>query len=88
MVFTHAEDELLVADKSGDVYSFSVAAPQAEGELKMGHLSMLLAVVRRRPRGKVAAGTTLRDRSAASPVRPCRPTTDSSSPPTATKRSE
>lgn len=46
--FTNAEDELLVADKSGDVYSFSVAEPQAEGELQMGHLSMLLAVVRRR----------------------------------------
>uniref|UniRef100_A0A3Q4BUB5 Uncharacterized protein n=1 Tax=Mola mola TaxID=94237 RepID=A0A3Q4BUB5_MOLML len=42
--FSHAEEELMVADKSGDVYSFSVAAPQAEGELKMGHLSMLLAV--------------------------------------------
>lgn len=44
--FSHAEDELLAADKSGDVYSFSVAEPQAEGELRMGHLSMLLAVVR------------------------------------------
>lgn len=44
--FSNTEDELLVADKSGDVYSFSVAEPQMEGELKMGHLSMLLAVVR------------------------------------------
>lgn len=44
--FSHAEDQLLAADKSGDVYSFSVVEPQAEGELKMGHLSMLLAVVR------------------------------------------
>ncbi|KAE8299025.1 tRNA (guanine-N(7)-)-methyltransferase non-catalytic subunit wdr4 [Larimichthys crocea] len=44
LLFSRAEDELLVADKSGDVYSFSVAEPQAEGELKMGHLSMLLAV--------------------------------------------
>ncbi|XP_040913593.1 tRNA (guanine-N(7)-)-methyltransferase non-catalytic subunit wdr4 [Toxotes jaculatrix] len=44
LVFSQAEDELLVADKSGDVYSFSVAEPQREGELKMGHLSMLLAV--------------------------------------------
>ncbi|TNN03684.1 hypothetical protein fugu_000713 [Takifugu bimaculatus] len=42
--FSNAEDALLVADKSGDVYSFSVAEPQLEGELKMGHLSMLLAV--------------------------------------------
>ncbi|TKS66789.1 tRNA (guanine-N(7)-)-methyltransferase non-catalytic subunit wdr4 [Collichthys lucidus] len=44
LLFSRAEDELLVADKSGDVYSFSVVEPQAEGELKMGHLSMLLAV--------------------------------------------
>ncbi|XP_068602734.1 tRNA (guanine-N(7)-)-methyltransferase non-catalytic subunit wdr4 isoform X2 [Brachionichthys hirsutus] len=42
--FSHAEDELLAADKSGDVYSFSVVAPQAGGELRMGHLSMVLAV--------------------------------------------
>uniref|UniRef100_A0A1A8NIR4 WD repeat domain 4 n=1 Tax=Nothobranchius pienaari TaxID=704102 RepID=A0A1A8NIR4_9TELE len=45
LVFSQAEDELLVADKSGDVYSFSVVEPQAEGELKMGHLSMLLSMV-------------------------------------------
>ncbi|XP_072253890.1 tRNA (guanine-N(7)-)-methyltransferase non-catalytic subunit wdr4 isoform X2 [Leuresthes tenuis] len=44
LVFSQAEDELLVADKSGDVYSFSVGEPQRGGELKMGHLSMLLAV--------------------------------------------
>uniref|UniRef100_A0A8P4KP71 WD repeat domain 4 n=1 Tax=Dicentrarchus labrax TaxID=13489 RepID=A0A8P4KP71_DICLA len=44
LLFSRAEDELLAADKSGDVYSFSVAEPQREGELKMGHLSMLLAV--------------------------------------------
>ncbi|CAK6978444.1 tRNA (guanine-N(7)-)-methyltransferase non-catalytic subunit wdr4 [Scomber scombrus] len=44
LVFSRAEDEVLVADKSGDVYSFSVASPQREGELKMGHLSMVLAV--------------------------------------------
>ncbi|XP_030284093.1 tRNA (guanine-N(7)-)-methyltransferase non-catalytic subunit wdr4-like [Sparus aurata] len=42
--FSQAEDQLLAADKSGDVYSFSVVEPQKEGELKMGHLSMLLAV--------------------------------------------
>lgn len=45
--FSNGEDELLLADKSGDVYSFSVTEPQMEGELQMGHLSMLLAVVRR-----------------------------------------
>ncbi|XP_070770308.1 tRNA (guanine-N(7)-)-methyltransferase non-catalytic subunit wdr4 [Enoplosus armatus] len=44
LLFSQAEDQLLVADKSGDVYCFSVAEPQREGELKMGHLSMLLAV--------------------------------------------
>ncbi|XP_063353228.1 tRNA (guanine-N(7)-)-methyltransferase non-catalytic subunit wdr4 [Pelmatolapia mariae] len=44
LVFTQAEDELLVADKSGDVYAFSVVEPQKEGGLKMGHLSMLLAL--------------------------------------------
>ncbi|XP_029968429.1 tRNA (guanine-N(7)-)-methyltransferase non-catalytic subunit wdr4 [Salarias fasciatus] len=44
LVFSQTEEELLVADKSGDVYSFSVTEPQREGELKMGHLSMLLAV--------------------------------------------
>ncbi|XP_037136558.1 tRNA (guanine-N(7)-)-methyltransferase non-catalytic subunit wdr4 isoform X3 [Syngnathus acus] len=44
LVFNRAEDEVLVADKSGDVYSFSVMQPEKEGELKMGHLSMILAV--------------------------------------------
>uniref|UniRef100_A0A8C2L0Q0 WD repeat domain 4 n=1 Tax=Cyprinus carpio TaxID=7962 RepID=A0A8C2L0Q0_CYPCA len=44
LVFTQAEDELFVADKSGDVYSFSVLEPQKPGELKLGHLSMLLDV--------------------------------------------
>ncbi|KAK2839387.1 hypothetical protein Q5P01_013127 [Channa striata] len=44
LVFSQAEDQLLAADKSGDVYSFSVVEPQKESELKMGHLSMLLAV--------------------------------------------
>ncbi|KAM3862204.1 tRNA (guanine-N(7)-)-methyltransferase non-catalytic subunit wdr4 [Diretmus argenteus] len=44
LAFSRAEDELLVADKSGDVYSFSVLEPQKDGELKLGHLSMLLAI--------------------------------------------
>ncbi|XP_057708358.1 tRNA (guanine-N(7)-)-methyltransferase non-catalytic subunit wdr4 isoform X3 [Corythoichthys intestinalis] len=44
LVFTKAEDEILVADKSGDVYSFSVKQRDKEGALKMGHLSMVLAV--------------------------------------------
>ena len=46
LMFSRAEDELLATDKSGDVYSFSVVEPQREGELMMGHLSMLLALVR------------------------------------------
>lgn len=45
--FSHSEDQLLAADKSGDVYSFSVQRPQEEGRLTMGHLSMLLALVRK-----------------------------------------
>ncbi|TNN48406.1 tRNA (guanine-N(7)-)-methyltransferase non-catalytic subunit wdr4 [Liparis tanakae] len=44
LTFSRAEDELLATDKSGDVYSFSVVEPHSEGELRMGHLSMLLAV--------------------------------------------
>ncbi|XP_053732283.1 tRNA (guanine-N(7)-)-methyltransferase non-catalytic subunit wdr4 isoform X2 [Synchiropus splendidus] len=44
MVFTQTEEELLVADKSGDVYLFSVKEGEKMGELKMGHLSMLLSV--------------------------------------------
>lgn len=47
LTFSRAEDELLLADKSGDVYSFSVVEAQRDGELKLGHLSMLLAVVGR-----------------------------------------
>lgn len=44
LAFSQAEDRLLAADKSGDVYSFSVSDPHQDGELKMGHLSMVLAV--------------------------------------------
>lgn len=35
-----------MADKSGDVYSFSVLEPHGGGRLELGHLSMLLDVVR------------------------------------------
>lgn len=45
LVFTQTEDEIYVADKSGDVYSFSVLEPQKPGDLQLGHVSMLLAVV-------------------------------------------
>lgn len=46
LVFSQSENELLAADKSGDVYSFSLDEAEREGQLKMGHLSMLLGVVR------------------------------------------
>lgn len=45
LMFSQAEDALFVADKSGDVYSFSVLDPQKPGEMKLGHLSMLLGIV-------------------------------------------
>ncbi|XP_077611497.1 tRNA (guanine-N(7)-)-methyltransferase non-catalytic subunit WDR4 [Crocuta crocuta] len=44
LTFTASEEKLLVADKSGDVYSFSVLEPQGSGKLELGHLSMLLDV--------------------------------------------
>ncbi|XP_004697366.1 tRNA (guanine-N(7)-)-methyltransferase non-catalytic subunit WDR4 isoform X2 [Echinops telfairi] len=44
LAFTASEEKVLVADKSGDVYSFSVSEPQGHGTLELGHLSMLLDV--------------------------------------------
>uniref|UniRef100_A0A672V947 WD repeat domain 4 n=1 Tax=Strigops habroptila TaxID=2489341 RepID=A0A672V947_STRHB len=44
LVITAAEDKILVADKSGDVYSYSITEPQADGKLELGHLSLLLDV--------------------------------------------
>ncbi|XP_029070174.1 tRNA (guanine-N(7)-)-methyltransferase non-catalytic subunit WDR4 isoform X2 [Monodon monoceros] len=44
LTFTASEDKVLVADKSGDVYSFSVLEPHGSGKLELGHLSMLLDV--------------------------------------------
>ncbi|XP_069745307.1 tRNA (guanine-N(7)-)-methyltransferase non-catalytic subunit wdr4 isoform X2 [Narcine bancroftii] len=44
LAITEAEDQILLADKSGDVYSFSIHDPQSPGQLQLGHLSMLLAV--------------------------------------------
>ncbi|XP_033864093.3 tRNA (guanine-N(7)-)-methyltransferase non-catalytic subunit wdr4 [Acipenser ruthenus] len=44
LTITQSEDQILVADKSGDVYSFSIVEPQRPAELKLGHLSMLLGV--------------------------------------------
>lgn len=45
LTFTASEEKVLVADKSGDVYSFSVLEPHGCGKLELGHLSMLLDVV-------------------------------------------
>lgn len=45
LTFTASEDRVLVADKSGDVYSFLVLEPDGCGRLELGHLSMLLDVV-------------------------------------------
>ncbi|KAF1654588.1 tRNA (guanine-N(7)-)-methyltransferase non-catalytic subunit WDR4, partial [Eudyptes chrysocome] len=45
LIITAAEDKILVADKSGDVYSYSITEPQADGKLELGHLSLLLDVV-------------------------------------------
>ena len=45
LIITAAEDKILVADKSGDVYSYSITEPQAEGKFELGHLSMLLDAV-------------------------------------------
>ncbi|XP_059866252.1 tRNA (guanine-N(7)-)-methyltransferase non-catalytic subunit WDR4 isoform X2 [Delphinus delphis] len=44
LTFTASEEKVLVADKSGDVYSFSVLEPHGSGRLELGHLSMLLDV--------------------------------------------
>ncbi|XP_020008141.1 tRNA (guanine-N(7)-)-methyltransferase non-catalytic subunit WDR4 isoform X1 [Castor canadensis] len=44
LTFTASEERVLVADKSGDVYSFSVLEPEGCGRLELGHLSMLLDV--------------------------------------------
>ncbi|NXN43149.1 WDR4 methyltransferase, partial [Rhinoptilus africanus] len=42
LIITAADDKILIADKSGDVYSYSITEPQAEGKLELGHLSLLL----------------------------------------------
>ncbi|XP_063201106.1 tRNA (guanine-N(7)-)-methyltransferase non-catalytic subunit WDR4 isoform X3 [Chroicocephalus ridibundus] len=44
LIITAADDKILIADKSGDVYSYSITEPQAEGKLELGHLSLLLDV--------------------------------------------
>ncbi|XP_061483543.1 tRNA (guanine-N(7)-)-methyltransferase non-catalytic subunit WDR4 isoform X2 [Rhineura floridana] len=44
LIITAAEDKILVADKSGDVYSYSVTEPENTGTIELGHLSLLLDV--------------------------------------------
>ncbi|XP_044297695.1 tRNA (guanine-N(7)-)-methyltransferase non-catalytic subunit WDR4 [Varanus komodoensis] len=44
LIITAAEDKILVADKSGDVYSFSITEPENAGTIELGHLSLLLDV--------------------------------------------
>ncbi|XP_075287541.1 tRNA (guanine-N(7)-)-methyltransferase non-catalytic subunit WDR4 isoform X1 [Opisthocomus hoazin] len=44
LIITAAEDKILVADKSGDVYSYSITEPQADGKLELGHVSLVLDV--------------------------------------------
>ncbi|XP_061181589.1 tRNA (guanine-N(7)-)-methyltransferase non-catalytic subunit wdr4-like [Saccostrea echinata] len=45
LTFTQDEQNILVADKWGDVFQFSVTEPQREGQLLLGHLSMLLDIL-------------------------------------------
>ncbi|XP_053560584.1 tRNA (guanine-N(7)-)-methyltransferase non-catalytic subunit wdr4-like [Bombina bombina] len=45
LTFSASGKRVLVADKSGDVISFSVTEPNTAGRLELGHLSMLLDVV-------------------------------------------
>ncbi|XP_053242785.1 tRNA (guanine-N(7)-)-methyltransferase non-catalytic subunit WDR4 isoform X1 [Podarcis raffonei] len=44
LIITAAEDKILVADKSGDVYSYSTTEPENAGTIELGHLSLLLDV--------------------------------------------
>ncbi|KAM4700578.1 tRNA (guanine-N(7)-)-methyltransferase non-catalytic subunit WDR4 [Discoglossus pictus] len=45
LTFSTSGTRILVADKSGDLFSFSVTEPEKDGRLELGHLSMLLDVV-------------------------------------------
>ncbi|PSN41202.1 tRNA (guanine-N(7)-)-methyltransferase non-catalytic subunit WDR4 [Blattella germanica] len=43
--FVPSEEAIVLADKSGDAYEFSVKCPHLEGKLLLGHLSMLLDIL-------------------------------------------
>ncbi len=45
LAFTRSEDAVLVADKSGDVYSYSTSNSEESGKLLLGHVSLLLDMV-------------------------------------------
>nr|XP_022294183.1 tRNA (guanine-N(7)-)-methyltransferase non-catalytic subunit wdr4-like isoform X1 [Crassostrea virginica] len=45
LTFTYDEKNVLVADKWGDVFRFSVQDPKKGGQLLLGHLSMLLDIL-------------------------------------------
>ena len=45
LVFTNISSAVLVADKSGDVYRYAIADPDQDGQLILGHVSMLLDIV-------------------------------------------
>ena len=47
IAFTNSESHVIVADRPGDVYRFTKEDDGKEGELILGHLSMLLDVVSR-----------------------------------------
>ncbi|XP_024614207.1 tRNA (guanine-N(7)-)-methyltransferase non-catalytic subunit WDR4 [Neophocaena asiaeorientalis asiaeorientalis] len=72
LTFTASEEKVLVADKSGDVYSFSVLEPHGSGKLELGHLSMLLDVSRYPSRLLLGSGSevTRAGQSHSSPAHP------------------
>ena len=45
VTFTHSESHVIVADRPGDVYRYPTENDGKEGELILGHLSMLLDLV-------------------------------------------
>ncbi|XP_046463302.1 tRNA (guanine-N(7)-)-methyltransferase non-catalytic subunit WDR4-like [Daphnia pulex] len=45
LTFNSDSSQLLVADKAGDCFTYSLNEPTGQGKLILGHLSMLLAVV-------------------------------------------
>ena len=45
ITFPQHEKEVVVADRTGDVYRFSLIDTDASGELILGHLSLILDIV-------------------------------------------